>query len=207
MFIVFEGGDGCGKSTQLELCRDWLKSNGIQCVSCSDPGTTELGKRVRRILLEHDDFEIGNRAESLLFMVARAQLIEEVVAPALAQNQIVLCDRFVLSTVVYQGYAGELSPDEIYSIGKIATNDTMPDLTLVFDLPVEIAQERLGPEKDRMESRGIDYFERVRSGFREEAEKHSNIKLIDASRSAEEIHGEVKKIVRELLDGSSYELD
>ena len=204
MFIVFEGGDGCGKSTQLDLCAKWLHESGRECVRCNDPGTTELGSRVRSLLLEHGSVEIDLRAEMLLFMVARAQLIQEVVKPALAENKIVLCDRFVLSTVVYQGHAGvagrQLNRETIYQIGEIATDAVSPDLYLTFDLPVEKAAERVGPKKDRMESRGSEFFENVRRGFIAESEALPDlIKLIDADQSIEKIHEQVKSLISPLL--------
>ncbi|HMO15442.1 MAG TPA: dTMP kinase [Pirellulaceae bacterium] len=200
MLIVFEGADGCGKSTQIKLCRDWMIERGIDVVVCRDPGSTPLGERVRDLLLNHDSCDIGHRAEMLLFMTARAQLVEEIIRPNLTAGKIVLCDRFYLSTVVYQGYAGEIPISEIYQIAEIATNALKPELTLIFDLDVNTALQRVGAQRDRLESRGPAYFEKVREGFLAEAKNNPGQTLVlDARPAAAEVHAQVKHKIAEIL--------
>ncbi len=192
MFIVFDGLDGGGKSTQLELLAQWFRRQHKSVVVAKDPGSTELGEQIRSILLGKHDTPIDIRAEMMLFTTARTQLVEQIVRPALARNEIVLLDRYILSTVVYQGYAGELDPEELWTINQIATQNLMPDLTFVFDLPVEVSMTRLGSSLDRMESRGEEYFRRVRAGFLAEAQKSPlQICVIDARQSVAEVQAAV----------------
>lgn len=194
MFFVFDGVDGAGKSTQLDLFVSWLSSSGYQVVTCKDPGSTELGERLREILLGKHHIPIGNAAEMLLFTTARAQLIEQIVRPALAQKKVVVLDRYIFSTVVYQGHAGDLKPDDLWTVNRIATGGLMPDATFVFDLPVEVAMQRLGAARDRMESRGDAYFEKVRHGFVTEANRWPDrVDLIDANRSVEVIQADIRQ--------------
>lgn len=203
MFIVFEGIDGSGKSTQMELGRSWLAESAITVVTCRDPGTTDLGNRLRDILLQRSELNISFAAEMFLFMAARAQLMAEVILPALARGEIVLCDRFLLSTVVYQGHAGELDPDVIWQTGQTATFGRQPDLTLVFDVPLQVALQRLGSTRDRMESRGEAYLAKVRSGFLAEAERDDSIRIIDASGDPQDIHQRIREAIRPLLNPST----
>ncbi len=199
MFIVFEGVDGTGKSTQLEKCRDWMEQLGHQVEVCRDPGSTSLGIKLREILLQRSELQIDFVAESFLFMAARAQMVAELIKPALQHGKVVLCDRFVLSTVVYQGHAGNIQAADLWNVNAVATEGVSPDLVLVFDAPLEIAMQRVGPRRDRMESRGSEYFEQVRQGFLTEASQHDNIQVIDASGNPDEIHQQVQTIVRTCL--------
>jgi dTMP kinase len=196
MFIVFEGVDGTGKTTQLHRCREWLEDAGHPVLACRDPGSTGLGDRLRSVLLERSEIGIGIVAEMFLFMAARAQLVEEVIRPALERRQVVLCDRFLLSTVVYQGRAGELDPDLIWQIGKTATGGLEPDLTLVFDLPIETVLKRIGDHGDRVESRGLEYLTAVQRGFLAESALRKNVEVIDASGTPAEIHEQVRTAVQ-----------
>ncbi len=199
MFIVFEGIDGTGKTTQLRRCEEWLSGLGTPVTVCRDPGSTPLGDRLREILLERGDLEFGIVAEMFLFMAARRQLVEEVIRPALDQQRIVLCDRFLLSTVVYQGHAGGLSPDEIWRIGKTATGGLQPDWTLVLDIPVDVAMKRMGGPTDSLESRGEDYMVAVQRGFLAEAARIDSARVIDASGTAAEIHEQVRSVLEPAL--------
>ncbi|MGI9515965.1 MAG: dTMP kinase [Pirellulaceae bacterium] len=200
MFIVFEGIDGSGKSTQLEMCQTWLESLSRAVTVCRDPGSTELGNRLREILLQRSELRVCYPAEMFLFMSARAQLMAEVVLPALQRNEMVLCDRFLLSTVVYQGHAGELVPEVIREIGQSATLGRNPDLTLVFDAPLEITMRRVGSTRDRMESRGEEYFASVRRGFLDEAARDDSVRIIDGGGDPQDIHREVREVIQTLLD-------
>ena len=201
MFIVFDGVDGTGKSTQLEKCRQWLESAGHPVTTCRDPGSTELGDRLRQILLEGTELNIDMRSEMFLFMAARAQLVAEVILPAIEHGHIVLCDRFLTSTIVYQGHAGPLDPEAIRSIGKTATQDRRPDCSLIFDAPLHVAMKRIGTQPDRLESRGEEYFVSVRRGFLSEAALDDSIEVIDASGTPEEIHELVKQSIERRLSG------
>ena len=195
MFFVFDGIDGAGKSTQIQLFSTWLREQGHEVVNCSDPGSTELGNRLREILLGKSEFLIHPRSEMFLFSAARAQLVEEVIRPAIAAGKTVVCDRFFLSTIVYQGHAGNLEIDQIMSVSHAAISGTMPDVTFLFDLPVDDAMQRLGPSLDRMESRGLEYMQQVRDGFLHEAERWpTGVETINAARSVEAIQSEIQKL-------------
>ena len=199
MFLVFDGIDGAGKSTQLKLLADWLCKSGRDVVCCQDPGSTELGKRLRAILLDHDSVPIHMRAEMMMFTTARTQLVEEVVRPTLAKQHFVLLDRYIDSTLVYQGYAGDLEVDDLKTINRIATDGLLPDATFIFDMPVETAMQRMGNSLDRVESRGKEYLQRVRDGFLTIADPEQNAFVIDASRDIETIQAELRQIVTEFL--------
>ncbi|MCH2181313.1 MAG: dTMP kinase [Mariniblastus sp.] len=201
MFFVFDGVDGAGKSTQLNLFADWLRTRGLDVDCCSDPGTTELGHQMRKLLLGNHAIEIHMRSEMLMFMTARCQLVEQKIRPALAAGKTVVCDRYVFSTVVYQGHAGNLDPDEVWQVNQVATAGLMPDLTFIFDLDVESASQRLGESRDRMESRGSDYFQQVRDGFLEEAKRWPDVtRVIDASGDIESIQATIRQAAEPLLE-------
>ena len=204
MFFSIDGIDGAGKSTQLSLFTDWLRGRGHDVVTCRDPGTTRLGETVRSILLGAD-FRIDYRAEMLLYMACRAQLVQEVIRPALEAGRVVVSDRFLLATVAYQGLAGGIEPDEIWRVGEIATDHTAPDLTFVLDLDPEVAASRLQGNRDRLESRGLDYFQKVRDGFRQQAQRFSRRHLlVDASRGVDEIQADIRRAALERLESAQY---
>jgi dTMP kinase len=199
MFVVFEGVDGTGKSTQLQRCQKWLADLGRPVMVCRDPGSTELGDRLRDVLLDRIELRIDEIPEMFLFMAARAQLVCEVIRPALADGQIVLCDRFLLSNVVYQGRAGSLDPSEIWRIGATATGGLLPDATLIFDVPLEIALTRMGDRMDRMESRGEEYLAAVQRGFLAESAVLKGACVIDATGDPVDIHKQVRSALEPLL--------
>ena len=189
MFVVLDGVDGAGKSTQVERLRDVLQARGLDVVTARDPGSTELGNALRGLLLEQHSVPIQMESEMLMFTAARAQLVGEVIRPALADGKVVLLDRYIFSTVVYQGYAGNLDPDDIWKVNLIATQSLQPDLTLIFDLPLEVAYQRLGDNLDRMESRGKDYLSKVRDGFLKEAERFPHgVEVLDAEQDINSLH-------------------
>ena len=194
MFITFEGADGCGKTTQMKLLAEYLEEKRVSVVITREPGGKGLGEKVREILLNYDG-PVSDRCESFLFLADRAQNIDTIVNPAVEEEKIVLCDRHIDSTVAYQGYGRGLDIERIKMLNNIATNWRKPDLTLVFDIDVETSMKRVGAEKDRMESAGIEFHNRVREGYLEIAKQEpQRIKVIDASKSIEEIHREVIKI-------------
>lgn len=165
-FIALEGPDGGGKTTQAALLCDWLGGLGRQVVSCRDPGGTGLGEKLRGLLLDREGPPISLRAEMLMYMAARAQLVEEVIRPALERGCDVITDRYLLSNVVYQGVAGGLELGELWKVGRIATRGLFPDLTVLLDVAPEVASGRgVGAGRDRIEDRPIEYRVKVREGF------------------------------------------
>ncbi len=186
-FFCLDGIDGAGKSTQLKRLAEWLKSQGTELVTCRDPGSTAIGDALRKILLESKE-QIAPRTEMLLYMTARAQLVSEVLSPAIAQGKTILCDRFLLANVVYQGHAGGLPRELLWQVGEAAVNGVHPDCYFVLDLPAEIAFSRLKRGLDRMEQRGVAYMESVRQGFLKEAARQTGrIEIVDANRTEDAI--------------------
>ena len=204
MFLSFDGIDGVGKSTQLQLTSTWLEGLGYEVTCCRDPGSTPLGESIREIILNRKQLPVSLRSEMLLYMTARAQLVAEIIRPALDQEQVILSDRFLLSNVVYQGHAGGLDPAEIWRTGLVATGGILPDLSIVLNLDLPEAMARLGEEKDRMESRGEEFFGRVQAGFLHEAEQDPDtIQLVDAAGSQEDVQERVQEIVQQQLQVST----
>ena len=201
MFISFDGVDGVGKSTQTELFVEWLREQGHTVVTCRDPGSTELGERLRTLVLKASDVKIDAESEMLLYMAARAQLVAEVIQPALAASQFVVSDRFLLANVVYQGHAAGLDPQSIWEVGKVATAGQEPDLTIVLDMPLERAVGRIGRELDRMEAKGSEFLQRVREGFLAEAERTPDkIKVINADQQIEQVQEDIRQVVKACLE-------
>ena len=166
-FIVLDGPDGCGKSTQTLILAEALTRRAIPIITVRDPGATRVGEKVREILLDRAHTELTPMAECLLFMASRAQLIGERIRPALAAGKTVLCERWVTSTVCYQGYAGGLDPEEIWRLSEGATGGLVPDLTLILDVDAGEGIARLSSAPDLVESRSIEFHRRVREGFKE----------------------------------------
>ena len=199
-FITFEGADGCGKTTQLNLLAENLKERGFDVVVTREPGAKGLGEQIRKILLDYDG-DVSDRCESFLFLADRAQHIDFIVNPAIESKKIVLCDRHTDSTVAYQGYGRELPIDRIKELNNIAVNGRKPDLTIIFDIDVETSMKRVGENKDRMESSGIAFFNRVRNGYLKIAQEEPNrVKIIDSKGTIEQIQCQVTEIVDELLN-------
>ena len=200
LFLALDGLDGSGKSTQFQLLVASLRAAGIPVTAAIDPGGTELGVKLREILLFGREHAISARAEALLFMASRAQLVEEVIRPALARGEVVVSDRYLLANVVYQGHAGGLAPADLWAVGQFATAGVVPDLSLVFDLPLETARGRRGRHPDRIESRGADYHAAVRAGFlAEAAARPGAVAAIDATPGVEVVAERVAAIVRAKL--------
>ena len=200
MFLSIDGGDGTGKSTQVDLLCQWLREQGHPVVACRDPGSTGLGEAVRDLVLNRHDLAIDRRAEMLLYMAARAQLAEEVIRPALDQAKIVVSDRYLLANVVYQGYGGGLDVQTLWKVGRVATAGLLPDLTVVLDLPSDRAAARLDRQLDRMEQQGDDFHARVRQGFLAEAARQPDqIIVVDATASIDRVQAHVRTVVARLL--------
>lgn len=165
-FLVFDGPDGSGKSTQLKMFLKAAKEAGLSVKEVREPGGTEIGEKIRDALLEHlDREEMSLRCEMLLYMASRAQLCEQVIDPALKRGDLVVADRFVSSTYAYQGAAGGIPFEEIDRAAEIAMQGVMPDATLIFDVDQETAASRLNPLLDRMEAKGAAFHQRVRDGY------------------------------------------
>lgn len=199
LFITFEGADGCGKTTQLNLLKDYLEQKGKKVVVTREPGAKGLGEHVRKILLNYDGV-VSDRCESFLFLADRAQNIDVIVKPAIEEGKIVLCDRHTDSTVAYQGYGRGLDLDEINMLNNLATDNRKPDLTLVFDVDVETSMKRVGKEKDRMEQSGNEFFNRVRNGYLAIAKNEPDrVKVIDSTKSIADVQNEVLKIIENYI--------
>ena len=196
LFITFEGGDGCGKTTQIKLLDEYLRSKGYKTLLTREPGSKGLGVKLREILLNYDG-EVSPNCESFLFLADRSQHVDCIIKPALKDGIIVLCDRHTDSTVAYQGYGRGLDLEQIHYLNNIATSGLKPDLTIVLDVDVETSQNRVGAEKDRMESAGVEFFERVRKGFLEIAKQEpQRVKVIDSTQSIEEIHEQILELIK-----------
>jgi len=202
MFFSIDGGDGTGKSTQVAMFCQWLRGRGDEVVACRDPGSTPLGEAIRQILLQRHDLRIDRRSEMLLYMAARAQMVEEVIRPALAREKTVVSDRYLLANVVYQGYGGGLDVAALWEVGRVATDGILPDLTIVLDMPAEAAAARLDRERDRMEQQGDRFHARVRDGFLAEAARQPDrIVVVSAAQSSEQVQAEVRRAAERFLRG------
>jgi len=195
LFITFEGADGSGKTTQLERIADFLEKQSYNIIKTREPGALELGQKIRKILLHHEGI-VSPNCEMFLFLADRAQHVDTFIKPALKEDKIVLCDRYIDSTVAYQGYGRGNDIEQITELNKIATTNLLPDLTLVFDINAQTAQNRLGKEKDRLESAGMEFHQKVRNGYLELSKKHPDrIKVINANNSIDDVYNDTKNII------------
>jgi dTMP kinase len=197
LFITFEGGEGCGKSTQIAALKARLEALGKTVVQTREPGGTALGESIRN-LLQYDDAgqSMSPEAELLLFAASRAQHVRELIAPAIAEGQIVLCDRFLDSTTVYQGVARAIDSKKVDTINQFAIGDTNPDLTILIDLPPEIGLARVHARSDgqldRMEKEAIEFFQAVRQGYLDLAKSEpKRFLVLDGSQSVEELETQI----------------
>ncbi len=196
MFITLDGIDGGGKSTQIELLSDYLRHQGRTVETFRDPGSTPLGDAIREILLHREDIPLATPSEMLLYMAARAQLVADQIRPAIDAGKTVICDRFLLANVVYQGYAGGLDVDALWAVGRVATGGLLPDVTIVLDIDPAKAALRIQRGPDRLEKRGIRYFEQVREGFRQQiSSSGGRHAIIDADRDVESVHRDIVAFV------------
>lgn len=199
LFITVEGIDGCGKSTQARLIAAALEAAGHDVLRLREPGGVKISEQIRAILLDPANAEMGDVCELLLYEAARAQLVHQVIRPALAAGKTVVCDRFCDSTTAYQAFADGLDRNMVSQANELAVDGCRPDLTLVFDLPVEDAlRRRSGREaEDRLELKGLEFQERVAAGFRAvAADEPDRVKLIDAGESIAEVFSGVAAELR-----------
>ncbi|GAA5167088.1 dTMP kinase [Ornithinimicrobium tianjinense] len=200
LFVAFEGGDGAGKSTQSGLLGAWLERQGYAVRHTREPGGTELGRQIRELLLHGEDGSVSPRAEALLFAADRAHHVASLVRPALEQGEVVLTDRYLDSSVAYQGAARALGHEEVRELSLWAVEGLVPDLTVLLDVPAELGRERRGEVHDRLEREADDFHDRVRRGFLDLAAREPGRYLVvDATRPAEEIAATVAARVGELL--------
>lgn len=203
-FITFEGSEGSGKSTQIRLAQEYLESKGQNVLFVREPGGVQISERIREILLDNGTLDMGDECETLLYMAARAQLVAEVIVPALDKGTVILCDRFLDSTVAYQGYGNGVDVNTIKAIGAFATRGCQPDLTFLFDIDVDEGFARIQRPKDRIENRGADYHSRVRAGYLAIAKNEpERVKIIEAHCSRDDIQVVVQRHLDELLKGAS----
>jgi len=199
-FITFEGAEGSGKSTQAALVLDYLKSKKVPVVLLREPGGVKISENIRKLLLDVHNTGMGDECETLLYMAARAQMVKEVLGPQLKSGKIILCDRFLDSTVAYQGYGNGIDIKTIEQLGLFATKGVTPDLTVLFDIPPEKGLSRTGDKKDRIESRSLEYHHRVRNGYLDLSKKYpARIKVIKVDAHQDEIFKRVKPYIDALL--------
>ena len=195
-FIVLDGPDGCGKSTHSKLLIQWLKEQGVSTASFRDPGDTDIGEKIRHILLNPEHDVMDTRTELLLYMAARAQLWAEKISPALEANQCVVLDRWLSSTCAYQGCAGGFVVEKVIKIATDCLERVWPDLTIILDVDLKTASGRLNRQLDRIEQKGDSYHQRVREGFLQLAKKQENFFVVDAAADIETVHKKVIDVVK-----------
>ena len=197
-FLVLDGPDGCGKSTQTRLLSEWIAAQGVDVVSYRDPGTTLVGEKIRDILLDTAHEGMGDNVEVLLYMAARAQLWKEHIGPDLAAGKCVLMDRWLSSTCAYQGWAGGFGVEKVIKIGTDSLERIWPDLTVVLDVDAETAAARMQRDLDRMEQKGDAYHTKVREGFLKLPDIEPSVKVVDARGTVEQVHRDVLKLIQGL---------
>ncbi|MEJ2616103.1 MAG: dTMP kinase [Ignavibacteriaceae bacterium] len=200
MFITFEGIDFCGKSTQVELLKNYLKEKNKKVEIIREPGGTNISEEVRNILLDKNNGNMFMETEFLLFSASRAQLVREKIRPYLEKGFYVISDRFHDSSVAYQGYGRGISIEAVSSVNSLAIGSTIPDITFFIDIPVEEAEKRKTGKSvtdlDRIEISEMNFYERVRNGYLEISKKGKRFRIMDGSKSIEEIHN---NIIREII--------
>lgn len=200
VFLSLDGPDGTGKSTQCRLLAEWLGGQKVPVTACADPGGTAVGQQLRQLLLFGREHRIATATEALLFMASRAQLVDEIIRPALDRGEVVVSDRFTLANVVYQGHAGGLDPKDLWAVGRVAAGGLEPDLTLVLDSDPEVTAGRRERPPDRMEDRDDEFRARVRTGFLYEAGmRPDKYRRIDAAPDAEAVQKAIRREVGRLL--------
>jgi dTMP kinase len=191
MLITFEGLDYSGKSTQVRLLSDRLTLKDYHILVLREPGGTEIGEKIRKMLLDKTNTGMTEASELFLFSACRSQLINDVVLPALEGGMVVLCDRYYDSTTAYQGYGRRIELDVIHTINRYATGGLMPDLTFFLDIPIKEIEKRISAaktNKDRMESSGTEFYERVRDGYLQIAKTEPRYRIIDGLQPVDDIH-------------------
>jgi dTMP kinase len=211
-FIVFDGGEGCGKSTQATMLAERFQNEGVSVLHVHDPGTTRIGQMVRKILLDPSNTDMGMRCEMMLYMAARAQMMAEMIGPALDEGKVVISDRFVSSTLAYQLGGDGITADEIRKVADVAIRHRWPDLTIILDMPLDKSSARVQPkftlfpddplagkEMDRIEQRSLDYHAQVRQRYLDQAKADpKRYRVIDGSRARDIVHEDVYAAIGKL---------
>ncbi|MGD0390537.1 MAG: dTMP kinase [Tepidisphaeraceae bacterium] len=211
-FIVFDGNEGCGKSTQARMLLAALEKSGVPAILVRDPGSTRIGEIIRNMLLDPQNTDMSMRCEMLLYMAARAQMMSQIVQPALEQGRAVVSDRFISSTLAYQLGGDGLTEADILAVGQVAIDKRWPDMTIILDLPVSESNARARPkftalpddpiggaEKDRIELRSLEYHEKVRENYLRQSKIHrGNYRVVDAGRDPQQVHAEVMRLLSSL---------
>lgn len=208
MFITFEGGDGAGKSTVINKVYDELVEKNLSCMITREPGGIDIAEQIREVILNVKNTKMDARTEALLYAAARRQHLAEKVVPALEEGKVVLCDRFLHSSLAYQGYARGLGIEEVYEINKFAIDSYMPDLVILFDIEPKLGLERInknkGREINRLDKENMDFHDKVREGYSILMEKYNhNIVKVDASGSVDEVYLQVSKIINENIENKA----
>ncbi len=199
-FIVLDGPEGSGKSTQTQLLKSALEATGLEVLAVRDPGTTRVGEKVRAILLDPAHGEIGMRCEMLLYMSARAQMMSEIILPALEAGKVVLCDRFVSSTLAYQLGGDGMTAEEIVAVGEIAIRGRWPDLTIILDIPSDKSMARVKRAKDRIEQRPMEYHAQVLRNYRSQAQDNPRYRIVSADRQIQAVHADILEAIKTHAD-------
>ena len=203
-FIVFEGGEGAGKTTMIKKISLWMKENNIDHIVTREPGGIKISEQIRNIILDINNKEMDGRTEALLYAAARRQHLVEKVVPALNAGKVVLCDRFIDSSLAYQGYARNIGINKIYDINKFAIDDYMPDLSIIFDLRPEVGLSRINIDKsrevNRLDKEKLEFHKKVREGYNKVLESSNrNIIKINAENSIDDIFLKVKQVIEKLI--------
>jgi len=202
IFITIEGGDGSGKSTQIDMLMSYFNEHGFDVLLTREPGGTPISEKIREVILDSNNMEMANMTEVLLYAAARAQHVAEFIKPNIEQGKVVICDRFVDSSVVYQGYARGVGIDAVETINSYATLGLLPDLTILLDLPPDLGLSRKKNQQalDRLELASDAFHIKVNEGYRLLAKRHqSRILTVDATNSIETIHQIVLEAIKPLL--------
>lgn len=205
LFIVFEGGEGSGKSTMIDKVYEWLRECNYDCIKTREPGGISIAEQIRQVILNKENTNMDPRTEALLYTAARRQHLVEKVIPALENGQVVLCDRFLDSSLAYQGFARGIGIDEIYEINKFAIGDCMPDISILFDISPEVGMERINKnsqrEVNRLDLESLDFHNKVREGY-DIVYKNNKDRMvkINAEEPIDKVFDNVKNIISNLLN-------
>lgn len=205
MFITFEGPEGSGKSTQLPRLAQFLEDSSLQVVKTREPGGTKIGDQIREVLVRMDNTELHPRTEILLFLAARAQLVEELIIPSLQQGKIILCDRYGDSTLAYQGYGHGLDLETLRAMLQFATGGLKPDLTILLDVDVltGLKRKKIKEEWNRLDAFELSFHERVRAGYKILAEQEpERWKIVDATQDPDQVQMEIRALVLDAIDNN-----
>ena len=204
LFIVMEGPDGSGKTTQINLLKEYLEEAGYECLITREPGGTVIGEEIRQLILNPEHKEMSPVTEMLLYAASRAQLVHEVIGPALEEGKIVISDRFVDSSLAYQGYGRKIGIDEVYSINMFAIEGKLPDKTIYLDIDAKTGLDRINANRaslDRLDQESEDFHNLVHAGYEAVVEKYKDrMVIVDASKSVDEVINECYSIMKGLLD-------